>query len=125
MKKEYVMSEEVKATIENLRAFTAGKKYNTIYADPPWQFQNRTGKIAPEHKRLNRYPTMGLEDICALPLKPNLVKLILDQLGTTVCMISLFKILVIKTVILRSTLMINVSFRNQSRTGHLLQHGRR
>ena len=69
MKKEYVMSEEVKATIENLRAFTAGKKYNTIYADPPWQFQNRTGKVAPEHKRLNRYPTMGLEDICSLPVE--------------------------------------------------------
>ena len=35
---------------------------------PPWQFQNRTGKMAPEHKRLNRYGTMGLDEICALPV---------------------------------------------------------
>jgi N6-adenosine-specific RNA methylase IME4 len=37
-------------------------------ADPPWQFQNRTGKVAPEHKRLNRYATMTLDDICDLPV---------------------------------------------------------
>jgi len=40
----------------------------TILADPPWQFQNRTGKMAPEHKRLNRYSTMKLEEIKALPV---------------------------------------------------------
>lgn len=45
------------------------KKFKTIVADPPWQFQNRTGKVAPEHRRLNRYPTMSLEDICSLPVK--------------------------------------------------------
>ena len=55
-------------TIEDLLAFTNGKKYNTIYADPPWQFQNRTGKVAPEHKRLTRYETMTLEEIKALPV---------------------------------------------------------
>lgn len=55
-------------TIESLRAFTAGKKYKTIYADPPWQFQNRTGKVAPEHKRLARYSTMKLEEIKSLPV---------------------------------------------------------
>lgn len=55
-------------TIENFRLFTNGKKYQTIYADPPWQFQNRTGKVAPEHKRLNRYETMTLSDIQALPV---------------------------------------------------------
>lgn len=43
-----------------------GKKFSTILADPPWQFQNRTGKVAPEHKRLNRYSTMALDDICAM-----------------------------------------------------------
>ncbi len=59
---------ELETTIENLLHQTAGKKYNTIYADPPWQFQNRTGKVAPEHKRLNRYSTMALEDIKALPI---------------------------------------------------------
>ena len=55
-------------TIENFKEFTNGKKYKTIYADPPWQFQNRTGKVAPEHKRLNRYSTMTLNDIMALPV---------------------------------------------------------
>jgi N6-adenosine-specific RNA methylase IME4 len=45
-----------------------GKKFKTVLADPPWQFQNRTGKMAPEHKRLNRYPTMKLEEIMALPV---------------------------------------------------------
>ena len=55
-------------TIDNLRQFTANKQYKTIYADPPWQFQNRTGKVAPEHKRLNRYSTMTLDDIKALPV---------------------------------------------------------
>ncbi|MBI3917975.1 MAG: S-adenosylmethionine-binding protein [Betaproteobacteria bacterium] len=42
--------------------------YATILADPPWQFQNRTGKMAPEHKRLLRYPTMDLEEIKQLPI---------------------------------------------------------
>lgn len=55
-------------TILNLQRFTKGKKYKTIYADPPWQFQNRTGKVAPEHKRLNRYETMTFADIKALPI---------------------------------------------------------
>jgi N6-adenosine-specific RNA methylase IME4 len=47
---------------------TQGLRFSTILADPPWQFQNRTGKMAPEHKRLNRYGTMGLDDIKALPV---------------------------------------------------------
>lgn len=44
------------------------KRYSAILADPPWQFQNRTGKMAPEHKRLLRYPTMALQDILKLPV---------------------------------------------------------
>ncbi len=44
------------------------KQFATILADPPWQFQNRTGKVAPEHKRLNRYSTMSLDEICELPV---------------------------------------------------------
>ncbi|MBN1295041.1 MAG: S-adenosylmethionine-binding protein [Candidatus Latescibacteria bacterium] len=42
--------------------------YSTILADPPWQFQNRTGKVAPEHRRLLRYPTMDLNEIKQLPV---------------------------------------------------------
>lgn len=52
----------------NLLSFCDGHRYKTILADPPWQFQNRTGKMAPEHKRLNRYATMKLEEIMALPV---------------------------------------------------------
>jgi len=43
-------------------------KFGTILADPPWRFTNRTGKMAPEHKRLSRYDTMTLDDICELPV---------------------------------------------------------
>lgn len=40
----------------------------TILADPPWQFANRTGKMAPEHKRLNRYGTLTLPEILEIPV---------------------------------------------------------
>ena len=42
--------------------------FATVLADPPWQFQNRTGKVAPEHRRLLRYPTLELREIAALPV---------------------------------------------------------
>lgn len=45
------------------------ERYGTILADPPWRFTNRTGKIAPEHRRLRRYRTMSLEEIVALPVE--------------------------------------------------------
>ena len=54
--------------IKNFLNKVNGTKYSTILADPPWQFQNRTGKMAPEHKRLNRYSTLTLQEICALPV---------------------------------------------------------
>ena len=47
-------------------------KFSTILADPPWRFQNRTGKVAPEHRRLSRYDTMTLDEICALPVSKHL-----------------------------------------------------
>jgi N6-adenosine-specific RNA methylase IME4 len=43
-------------------------RFSTILIDPPWQFQNRTGKVAPEHRRLKRYETMSMEEIAALPV---------------------------------------------------------
>lgn len=61
------MSSEISAAEDLLTRFH-GKRFHTILADPPWQFQNRTGKIAPEHKRLNRYGTMTLDEIKALPV---------------------------------------------------------
>jgi N6-adenosine-specific RNA methylase IME4 len=54
---------------EELLALGARQRFATVLADPPWRFENRTGKMAPEHKRLNRYGTMTLEDICALPVQ--------------------------------------------------------
>lgn len=43
--------------------------FKTIMADPPWRFSNRTGKVAPEHRRLDRYSTMTLDAICDLDVK--------------------------------------------------------
>ncbi len=58
----------IQETYNSLLQFCGDRKFSTIYADPPWRFQNRTGKIAPEHKRLARYETMALEEIMALPV---------------------------------------------------------
>jgi len=54
---------------EELLAAAKTVRFGTILADPPWQFQNKTGKVAPEHKRLNRYGTLSLPEIMALPVK--------------------------------------------------------
>jgi N6-adenosine-specific RNA methylase IME4 len=53
---------------QELLRFASGERFKTIMADPPWRFQNSTGKVAPEHKRLNRYGTMSLAQIQALPV---------------------------------------------------------
>jgi N6-adenosine-specific RNA methylase IME4 len=50
--------------LETLR----NRRFPTVLADPPWQFTNKTGKVAPEHRRLSRYGTMKLEEIMALPV---------------------------------------------------------
>lgn len=44
------------------------KAYGAILADPPWRFQNRTGKMAPEHRRLTRYATLSLQEIKEIPV---------------------------------------------------------
>jgi N6-adenosine-specific RNA methylase IME4 len=56
------------APAEDLRAQTRGRRFGAILADPPWRFANRTGKMAPEHRRLSRYGTMELPEIMALPV---------------------------------------------------------
>lgn len=53
----------------DLLEFVGEKRFATILADPPWQFVNRTGKVAPEHGRLTRYGTMTLKEIMALPVR--------------------------------------------------------
>jgi N6-adenosine-specific RNA methylase IME4 len=52
----------------DLLAWAEGRRWKTIYADPPWVFTNSTGKIAPQHKRLWRYSVMSMADIQALPV---------------------------------------------------------
>jgi N6-adenosine-specific RNA methylase IME4 len=47
---------------------TLSERFGTILLDPPWRFTNRTGKVAPEHKRLRRYDTMTFDEIAALPV---------------------------------------------------------
>lgn len=52
----------------DLRTAVRGRKFACVLADPPWQFINRTGKVAPEHRRLSRYGTMGADVISSLPI---------------------------------------------------------
>jgi N6-adenosine-specific RNA methylase IME4 len=52
----------------DLRASVHDNRFACILADPPWQFINRTGKVAPEHRRLSRYGTMDAAAICSLPV---------------------------------------------------------
>jgi N6-adenosine-specific RNA methylase IME4 len=53
----------------DLLSFVKSRRFATILADPPWQFINRTGKMAPEHGRLTRYSTLKAEEIAALPVE--------------------------------------------------------
>lgn len=61
-----MLHRDVKDAIAPLPTVAGG--FQTVLADPPWRFQNRTGKVAPEHRRLDRYSTLDLDDICALPV---------------------------------------------------------
>lgn len=54
--------------VMSLAKWANGRKFGAILADPPWRFQNATGKVAPEHRRLRRYSTMSLAEIKALPV---------------------------------------------------------
>ena len=40
------------------------KKYGIIFADPPWRYDMKRGNGVAE----NHYPTMSIEEICALPV---------------------------------------------------------
>ena len=57
-----------KTASEDLALFSANRRFSTVLADPPWRFQNSTGKVAPEHRRLSRYVTLSLDEIKALPV---------------------------------------------------------
>ena len=53
---------------QDFTASVVNKSYGSIVADPPWRFQNRTGKMAPEHKRLARYTTLSVQEIKEIPV---------------------------------------------------------
>lgn len=73
MKRARAQRDEAKTTrqvvsaADELLSLGSGR-FGTVLADPPWRFSNRTGKMAPEHKRLSRYATMELEEILRLPV---------------------------------------------------------
>ena len=52
----------------DLLGFIGERRFATVLVDPPWRFTNKTGKVAPEHRRLSRYSTLTLDQITALPV---------------------------------------------------------
>jgi N6-adenosine-specific RNA methylase IME4 len=62
------MSAVPSAVARDLMSFASQRRFTTILADPPWQFTNKTGKVAPEHKRISRYGTMKRDELLALPV---------------------------------------------------------
>lgn len=42
-----------------------GQKFGCIYADPPWKYGNQSTRAATD----NHYQTMGIDDICSMPVK--------------------------------------------------------
>src|SRR2546421_12748513 len=54
---------------EDLLKSVGNERYGTILADPPGRFANKTGKMAPEHKRLRRYDTLSCQEINELPVR--------------------------------------------------------
>lgn len=57
---------------QELADFLDSRRFGTVLADPPWRFVNRTGKVAPEHRRLSRYATLDTDEICRLPVAEHL-----------------------------------------------------
>ena len=51
----------------NIETFNMGRKYNIIYADPPWSYQNWCDKKNGAAKA--HYDTMSQADIEALPVE--------------------------------------------------------
>lgn len=68
VKDDLSLSDNFKSVSDEFLNYCGTTRFKTIMADPPWQFQNRTGKVAPEHHRLKRYSTLSLNEICELPV---------------------------------------------------------
>lgn len=51
---------------ENLQALiSSGTPFATIYADPPWKYDNQATRAATD----NHYPTMTVDELCELPIE--------------------------------------------------------
>jgi N6-adenosine-specific RNA methylase IME4 len=66
---EMRMNGDAQDAARDLLKVAGDRRFATVLADPPWQFINRTGKMAPEHRRLSRYGTMDTDRICSLPVE--------------------------------------------------------
>lgn len=49
--------------------YTTSKKYNIIYADPPWQYKAKGSKNYKYGMAERYYSTMSVEELMALPIK--------------------------------------------------------
>ena len=61
------------------------EKYPIIYADPPWRYSAKKVQGAAE----NHYPTMSIEELCALPVAELAAKdsaLFMEEIGAN-CMV--------------------------------------
>ena len=59
-------SESQTCTVEHLDELAgSGKKFGTIYADPPWQYGNQSTRASTD----NHYVTMPFDEIAALPIE--------------------------------------------------------
>ncbi len=55
-----VHATESVGTVDSL----AGKKFGTIYADPPWKYGNQATRASTD----NHYPTMTVDDLCNMQI---------------------------------------------------------
>src|SRR6516165_6643603 len=60
--------ERLAATCNQSAPFPSDRRYAVLYADPPWHFEVYNEESGIERAAGNHYPTMSLEDICALPV---------------------------------------------------------
>lgn len=65
---ESLSTQESESAASDFAFALHGQKFGTILADPPWRFENRTGKVAPEHRRLSRYETLSVREISDIPV---------------------------------------------------------
>jgi ParB-like chromosome segregation protein Spo0J len=60
--------ERLAATCNHSTPFPSDRRYAVLYADPPWHFEVYNEESSIEHAAGNHYPTMSLDEICALPV---------------------------------------------------------